>query len=53
MQNLEEYIKDIKQRIQELQAEEILKPKSYRPLDENEETIFNKSKIIIDKREQN
>ena len=50
MQDPEEYIKDIEQRIQELQEEEILQPRIYRQLDENEENIFNKSKVIIDKR---
>jgi len=45
--NPEEYLKDIENRIKELRNID-LEPKKYKQLEQQEETIFQQSKVIID-----
>ena len=45
--NPEEYLKDIENRIKELRIID-LEPKRYKQLEQQEETIFQQSKVIID-----
>src|SRR6185437_1249575 len=45
--NSEEYLKDIENRIKELRNID-LGPKRYKQLEQQEETIFQQSKVIID-----
>ncbi|CAG8778573.1 28814_t:CDS:1, partial [Racocetra persica] len=45
--NPEEYLKNIKNRIKELRNID-LGPKRYKQLEQQEETIFQQSKVIID-----